>query len=153
MIPSTAVSPELENTAKPSLSEWSDSSRMDRHEALPEIAVDGVTYATDAPKPVASASAPAVGLFETGFANATKNVMSYNVRLFEIAHANISAAVDHFQEIFAVQSLPELIERSTANMRKQIELFSAQTQDLLGLGRKAFAETAKTIKPDVKEFD
>jgi hypothetical protein len=151
MSPSTAVvSPQTDNTVSPSLSA---PSRMDIHEALPEIAVDGATYTTDASDRMGSAPAYARDLFETSFANATKSVMSYNIKLFEIAHTNISAALDHFHEMFAAQSLPQLIERSTANMRKQVELFSAQTQDLLGLGRKAFAETTKPIKPEVKELD
>jgi len=153
MPPSAAVSPKTEITASPSLSERLDPSKTDVYKGLPEIAGDAATYTKDASQKIASGATHAMDMFNTSYANAAKGVMSYNVKILEIAQVNMRAALDHFHEISAVKSLPELIERSTANMRKQVELLSAQTQDLFGLGRKVFTEAAETIKPDVKKFD
>ena len=59
--------------------------------------------------------------------------------------ANADVAFDCARDLVAAKSFSELVERSTANMRKQFDALSAQNQELMTLAQKIMTESTKPI--------
>jgi phasin len=92
------------------------------------------------------ASEEAADLLESTYVTAAKGATAYNLKLFEIARTNARAAFDYAQELLGVKSPSEFIELSTAQMRKQFDIVSAQNNELCSLAQKVAAEAAEPIK-------
>jgi hypothetical protein len=63
-----------------------------------------------------------------------------------MARINTRAAFDCAHELLGVKSPSELIELSTAHMRKQFDVVSAQNKELCALAQEVAAEAAEPIK-------
>jgi len=59
------------------------------------------------------------------------------------------AAFDFATELFNAKSLSDVVELSTAHLRKQVEAMTAQTKELTSLAQKVATETAEPIKEGV----
>ena len=70
----------------------------------------------------------------------------YNLKLIEIVRTNTRAAFDYVHELLGVKSPSEFIELSTAHMRKQFDIVSAQNKELYALAQEIAAEAAEPIK-------
>ena len=68
----------------------------------------------------------------------------------ERAH-DTRAAFDYAHELLGVKSPSEFIELSTAQMRKQFDMFSAQNKELCALAQEVATEAAEPIKTGVSE--
>ena len=68
-----------------------------------------------------------------------------------IVRTNTRAAFDYVNELLGVKSPSELVELSTAHMRKQFDTVSAQTKELSALAQKAAADAAEPIKTGVSK--
>ena len=67
-------------------------------------------------------------------------------KLIEAARANTNAYFDYAGQMLTVKSLAEAVELSTAHLRKQFEVLTAQTKDLSALAQKVATETSEPIK-------
>ena len=61
------------------------------------------------------------------------------------------AAFDSIQELLGAKSPSQLIELSTAQMRRQFELVSTQNKELCALAQEMATEAAGTIKTGVSK--
>jgi hypothetical protein len=61
------------------------------------------------------------------------------------------AAFDYAHELIGVKSPMEFIELSTAQMRKQFDIASAQNKDLCALAQQVATETAEPITTGVSK--
>jgi len=66
--------------------------------------------------------------------------------LIEIARTNNRAAFDYAHELLGVKSPSDLIELSTAHMRKQFDAVSAQNKELYALAQELTADATEPIK-------
>jgi len=98
-----------------------------------------------------AASEEAADLLQNTYAAVTKGATDYNLKLIEIARTNTRAAFDYAHELLGVKSPSEFIELSTAQMRKQFDMFSAQNKELCALAQEVATEAAEPIKTGVSE--
>ena len=116
-------------------------------EAFREIAEKRVEQTRDAYAKARIASEEAVNLLENTYETAFKRGADYNNKLIEITRTNMRAAFDYVQQLLDAESPSELMELSTAQMRKQFEIVSAQSRELCALAQEM--ATAGTIKISV----
>jgi phasin len=118
-----------------------------------EMTDKGVAQARDAYAKAKVASDEAGGLLESSYTAVANGAMQYNLRLFEIARTNTRAAFDCAHELLGVKSPSEFIELSTAHMRKQFDIVSAQNKELCALAQEVATKAAEPIKTGMsKEF-
>jgi hypothetical protein len=86
------------------------------------------------------ASEEAADLFKNTYATVANAATDYNLKLIEIFRTNTRAAFDHVHELLGVKSPSEFIELSTAHLRKQYDIVSAQNKDLYALSQKVATE-------------
>ena len=120
---------------------------MEMPEAFRELAAKGVAHAKDTCEKAKAASEEAADLLKNTYAVMAKGLTEYNLKLFEIARA----AFDHAHELLGVKSPSEFIELSTAQMRKQFDIASAQNKELCALAQEAATEAAKPLNAGVSK--
>jgi phasin len=123
-----------------------DLPNMEMPEAFREMAEKGVERTKDACEKAKLASEQAADVFENAYEAATKRATDYHHKLMEIARTNTRAAFDYAHELLDVKSPSEFIELSTAQIRKQFEIVSAQNKELCALAQEMATEAAETIK-------
>ena len=128
-----------------------DLPNMEMPEAFREMAEKGVAQTRDTYAKAKVASEEAADLLENTYETAAKRATDYNRKLFEIARTNTRAAFDYAHELLGVKSPSEFIELSTAQMRKQFEIVSAQNKELCALAQEMATEAAGTIKTGVSK--
>ena len=111
-----------------------------------EMIDKGVAQARGTYAKAKAAGEEAVDLFKTTYATAAKGATGYNLKLIEIARANTGAAFDYAHELLGVKSPSEFVALSTAQMRKQFDIASAQNKELFALAQQVAAEAAEPIK-------
>ena len=116
-----------------------------------EMVDKGVAQARDTYAKAKAAGEEAADLLKTTYATAAKGATGYNLKLIEIARANTGAAFDYAHELLGVTSPSEFIALSTAQMRKQFEMASAQNKELFALARQVATEAAEPIKIGVSK--
>jgi phasin len=124
---------------------------MEMPVAFREMAEKGVEQTKDSYAKAKVATEEAADLLENTYEAAVKRATDYNRRLFAIARTNTRAAFDSIQELLGAKSPSELIELSTAQMRKQFELVSAQNKELCALAQEMATEAAGTIRTGVSK--
>jgi phasin len=129
-----------------------DLPNMEMPEAFREMAEKGVEHTRDAYAKAKVASEEAADLLENTYEAAAKHAADYNRKLIEIARTNTRAAFDYVHELLGVKSPSEFIELSTAQMRKQFAIVSAQNKELSTLTQEIATEVAGTIKAGVPKI-
>ena len=105
-----------------------------------EITDKGVAHARDACAKAKVASEEAADVFKNTYATVANAATDYNLKLIEIFRTNTRAAFDHVHELLGAKSPSEFIELSTAHLRKQYDIVSAQNKDLYALSQKVATE-------------
>ena len=116
-----------------------------------EMTDKGIAHARDTYAKAKVASEEAADLLETTYATVAKGATDYNLKLIEIARTNTRAAFDYAHELLDVKSPSEFIELSTAHMRKQFDIASAQNKELCALAQEVATEAAEPIKTGVSK--
>ena len=83
------------------------------------------------------------------YSTASKGAADFNLHLLEMAQANMNAAFDFARQLTRVKSPTEFLELSTAQVRKQFETLSGQTQRLTALAQKATTDAAQPLQAEV----
>ena len=120
-------------------------------EAFREMTEKGVAHAKDTCAKAKAASEDAADLLQNTYATVAKGATDYNLKLFEIARTNTRAAFDYARELLGVKSPAEFIELSTAHMRNQFDIVSAQNKELCALAQEVASEAAEPIKTSVSK--
>jgi hypothetical protein len=66
-----------------------------------------------------------------------------------VSRANTNSAFDYASQIMGAKSLSEVVELSSAHLRKQFDAFNAQGKELTALAQKVATDTAEPIKQGV----
>src|SRR5580658_2542924 len=123
-----------------------DLPNMEMPEAFREMTEKGVAHAKDTYAKAKVASEEAAALLKNTYTTVAKGATDYNLKLIEIARTNTRAAFDYAHELLGVKSPSEFIELSTAQMRKQFDIASAQNEELCALAQQIATEATKPIK-------
>jgi len=124
--------------------------KMDVPAAFREFAEKGVAQVKDTYEKMKTAAEDSTAMLEDTYATAAKGVTAYNLKCIECARDNVNAAFDFTGEFLSAKSLSEAVELSSAHLRKQFEVMTAQTKELASLARKTATDTAEPIKAGVK---
>lgn len=112
-------------------------------EAVRAVAEKSVTQAKAFYDNVKSTSEEATDLIEESYANTTKGLNKFGLKVIETARDNANAAFDFATALFNAKSVSEAIEIQTSHARKQIEAATAQSKELSQLATQVLGETAK----------
>jgi phasin len=126
-------------------------SNTEMPEAFREMTDKGLAHVRDTYAKAKVASDEAAELLQNTYATVIKGANDYNLKLFEIARTNTGAAFDYAHELLDVKSPSEFIDLTTARMRKQLDMFSAQNKELCALAQEVATETAESIKSRVSK--
>jgi phasin len=128
-----------------------DLSNTEMPEAFREMTEKGLAHVRDTYAKAKVASDEAADLLQNTYATVIKGANDYNLKLFEIARTNTGAAFDYAHELLDVKSPSEFIELTTAQMSKQLDMFSAQNEALCALAQEVATEAAEPIKIGVSK--
>ena len=128
-----------------------DLPNMEMPEAFRDMAERGVEQSRDAYAKAKVASEEAADLLENTYEAAAKRATDYNRKLIEITRTNTRAAFDYVQELLGVKSPSEFIALSTAQMRKQFDIASAQNKELFALAQQVAIQAAEPMKKGVSK--
>ena len=117
--------------------------------AFRDLAEKSIAQAKTGYEKMKSAAEEMTTVLEDTYAKASKGTTEYNLKLIEAARINTNAAFDFATELFNAKSLSDVVELSTAHLRKQVEAMTAQTKELTSLAQKVASETAEPIKEGV----
>jgi hypothetical protein len=79
---------------------------------------------------------------QQGFALASESVREFNLKVIEIAQQNMQAFFEFAQKAATAQEPSAVMELFAEHSRKQMEMFSKQSQELTGLGQKLASKSA-----------
>ncbi len=114
--------------------------------AFREFAEKGIAQAKENYEKAKSAAEQATDVLEDTYSTASKGCASYGVKLIETARANSDAAFDLMNELMTAKSYSEVVELSSAYMRKQFDAMIVQAKELSEHAQKVATETAEPIK-------
>ena len=117
--------------------------------AFREIAEKGATQAKDNWEKMKVATEEATDLLEDSYAKASKGAADYNLMLIEAGRSNTNATFDFASSLMTVKSIGEIVELSTAHVRKQFDAISEQAKELTSLAQKVATETVEPLKESV----
>jgi phasin len=117
--------------------------------AFREIAEKGIAQAKENYEKVKSAAEQATDVLEETYSTASKGYASYGLKLVETTRANSDAAFDLMSELMTAKSYSEVVELSSAYLRKQFDALVAQAKELSEHAQKVATETAEPIKESI----
>jgi phasin len=148
-----------ENTKANTAKHINDSFGMSKYE-MPKMEVPaqfremtdrGVAHARDTCAKAKVASEEAADLLESAYGTVAKGATDYNLKLIDFGRTNNRAAFDYAYELLGVKSPSEFIELSSAHLRKQFDMISAQNKALYALAQEVTAEAGKPIKASMSK--
>lgn len=114
--------------------------------AFRELAEKGVSMAKENYEKLKGVAEEATDVLEETYSTASKGCSGYGLKVIEAARANSNASFDLFGELLTAKSYAEVVELSTAFMRKQFETMTAQTKELAEEAQKVCTDTAEPIR-------
>jgi phasin len=115
-------------------------------EGMRAFAEKGIAQARDSYQMFKEAAESNNGAMEAAYHSAAKGASDYTAKLIEMAKANSDEAFDFAHALMGSRSVPDALELMNAHVRKQFELLTAQSKDLVELGKKVATETVEPIK-------
>ena len=125
--------------------------KMEVPAAFREFAEKSVSQAKENYEKMKSAAEEATDVLEGTYATASKGASDYGLKVIEAARLNTNATFDFANELMTVKSFSELVELSTAHMRKQFEALTTQSKELAALAQKVATDTAEPVKESVSK--
>jgi phasin len=123
-----------------------DMPKVEMPAAFREFAERGVAQAKDTYEKMKAAAEEATDVLETTYSTATKGASDYGLKVIEVARTNTNSAFDFAGEVMAAKTLSEVVELSSAHLRKQFEALTEQSKELSALAQKVATETTEPIK-------
>jgi phasin len=123
--------------------------KMEVPAAFREFAEKSVSQAKENYEKMKTAAEEATDVLEGTYATATKGASDYGLKVIEAARLNTNSSFDFATQLMSVKSFSELVELSTAHMRKQFETLTAQSKELATMAQKVATETAEPVKESV----
>ena len=123
-----------------------DMPKFEMPTAFREFAEKGIATAKENYEKMKGAAEDATDVLEETYSTATKGCSGYGLKLIDATRTNTNATFDLMGELFTAKSYAEVVELSTAFMRKQFETMTAQTKELAEEAQKVASDCAEPIK-------
>ena len=120
--------------------------KMEVPAAFREMAEKGIAMAKDNYEKMKSTAEEATDMLEETYSTASKGCTGYGLKVIEAGRANANASFDLMTELLTAKSYAEVVELSTAFMRKQFDTMTAQAKELAEEAQKVATDTAEPIK-------
>ena len=114
--------------------------------AFREIAEKGIAQAKENYEKIKSAAEQATDVLEDTYSTASKGCSDYGLKLIETARTNSDATFDLMTELMTAKSYSEVVELSSAYLRKQFDALTSQTKELCEHAQKVANDTVEPIK-------
>jgi len=123
-----------------------DMPKFEMPSAFREMAEKGIAVAKENYDRMKNTAEEATDVLEETYSTASKGCSGYGLKVIEAGRANANAGFDLMTELLTAKSYAEVVELSTAFMRKQFDAFAAQAKELTEEAQKVCADTAEPIK-------
>jgi phasin len=114
--------------------------------AFREMAEKGIAMAKENYDKMKTTAEDATDVLEETYSTASKGCSGYGLKVIETARVNSNATFDLLGELLTAKSYAEMVELSTAYMRKQFDVLTAQAKELTEEAQKVASDTAEPIK-------
>jgi hypothetical protein len=121
-------------------------SQTGKNGAARKHAQNTTAYVQETLEPARTTTEEGNKVLERTMATATESAIHFNLRMLEMVRDNTNSAFDFARRLIAVTSPSEFLELSVAQVRKQFESFTEQTQHLAALAQKVAAETVAPLQ-------
>ncbi len=128
-----------------------DLSNMEMPKAFREMAETSVERTRDACAKAQVVSDEAADFFEKTYEATAKRAIDYNHKLIEMGRTNTRTAFECIHDLLSAKSPSEFIELSTAQMRKQFEIASAQNKELCAFAQEMATKAVETVSAGVSK--
>jgi phasin len=123
-----------------------DLPKLEMPTAFREMAEKGIAMAKESYERMKGAAEEATDVLEETYTTAAKGCSGYGLKLIDAARANSNATFDLLGELLAAKSYAEVVERSTAFMRRQFDAITAQAKELTEEAQKLATDCSEPIK-------
>lgn len=123
-----------------------DMPKFEMPSAVREMAEKGIAMAKENYDKMKSTAEEATDVIEETYSVASKGCSGYGLKVIEAGRANANATFDLMGELLTAKSYAEVVELSTAFMRKQFDAMTAQAKELAEEAQKVATDTAEPIK-------
>ena len=96
-----------------------------------------------------ASAAQSAQAIEQSYSATAANMRDYNLKMIDMAQANIEGVFDFARQLATAKSPSEMVELWTSHARKQFEMLSEQLTELTALGQKMASESADPIARSV----
>jgi len=117
--------------------------------AFREVAEKGIAQAKENYEKMKNVAEQATDLLEDTYSTASKGCAGYGLKLIETARTNSDAAFDLMTELMTAKSYSEVVELSSAYLRKQFDTLTSQTKELCEHAQKVANDTVEPIKESI----
>ena len=121
--------------------------------AFREFAEKGIAQAKEKYEKMKSAAEQATDVLEDTYSTASKGYAGYGLKVIETARANSDAAFDLMGELMTAKSYSEVVELSSAYLRKQFDALTRQAKELCDHAQKVANDTAEPFKESISSFN
>jgi phasin len=88
--------------------------------------------------------------FERTFDAAGQGAAAFNRKIVDLARRNVDASFDLSASLAGAKDLADIVELQASHWRKQIDLLTAQAEEVRALSTKVVADAAAPLKNQVK---
>jgi phasin len=120
--------------------------KMEMPEAFRELAGQGVAQARQNYQQMQAVAEEMTAVLGQTCSTTAAGVADYHRKLIALASASTHSALEFAGGLFATRSLPEIVELSTEQTRRQFDLLTAQNKELWALAERMANECAAPIK-------
>ncbi len=123
-----------------------DMPKFEMPTAFRELAEKGISMAKENYEKMRSAAEETTDVLEETYNTATKGCSGYSLKVIDAARANSNATFDLLGELLTAKSYAEVVELSTAFMRKQFDAVTAQAKELTEEAQKVATDCSEPFK-------
>jgi phasin len=109
----------------------------------------GVAEAKETFEKMSAAASDATEQMKNMYATTFNGIQDYSTKVFEFAHLNMTAAIEHAKKLAAAKTPTEYFELTNEYMRTNMETLSKQGRELAAIAQKMTASAAESIKSGV----
>jgi phasin len=117
---------------------------------LPHVLRDatekGVTDAKETFEKMSAAAADATEQMKNVYTASFKGIQDYSAKVFEFAHLNMTAAIEHAKKLATAKTPTEYFELTNEYMRTHMETLTKQAQELAAIAQKMTAPAMESLK-------
>jgi phasin len=110
------------------------------------LAEQGARRVKESSEKMKAVSEEMTGALSESYLTTAKGASDYGLKVIQIANANAASALDFVSDLMTTKSVPEMVQLSTAQVRKNLQAASAQNVELWQLAQRVATETAEPIK-------